>query len=170
MSDPSHTAAANRIATLAQSPVLLALRERLQNGVNAVLDEGIAIQQIPGPTFEESARSEYVQLRFMQLGLQNIEVDSLYNVYGLLPGTNPASSALLFAAHTDTVFERAAALDVTRNGNRISGPGLGDNSLGVAAVLALAGVLREEHLSADVWFVANSREEGMGNLGGIRAV
>ncbi|HLY25016.1 MAG TPA: M20/M25/M40 family metallo-hydrolase [Aggregatilineales bacterium] len=173
MNDPSYASATNstsNIGALAQSPALIALRERLQRSVSAVLDEAIAIQQIPAPTFEENARAEYVQRRFTQLGLLNIEVDSLYNVYGRLPGSNATQSALLIAAHTDTVFERNTALEVVRRDGRVYGPGLGDNSLGVAAVLALVAALREEHLPVDVWFVANSREEGMGNLGGIQAV
>jgi di/tripeptidase len=47
---------------------------------------------------------------------------------------------------------------------------LGDNSLGVAALLGLIDVLRDLRLPADIWFAADSREEGMGDLGGMRAV
>ncbi len=169
MNNP-YAAATNHIATLAQSPAMAALRQRLLDNANAVLDEALAIQQIPSPTFEEQERATYVQRRFTALGLQNVEMDTLYNVYGRLPGRDPALPALLVAAHTDTVFERTTPLAVTRKNVSIIGPGLGDNSMGVAAVLALAGLLRDEHLAADVWFVANSREEGLGDLGGIRAV
>jgi acetylornithine deacetylase/succinyl-diaminopimelate desuccinylase-like protein len=55
----------------------------------------------------------------------------------------------------------------------ICAPGIGDNSLGVAALLAAAEVFgspQVPRLPADLWFVANSREEGMGDLGGIKAV
>ena len=31
-------------------------------------------------------------------------------------------------------------------------------------------LLKHQHLPSDIWFVANSREEGMGDLGGMRAV
>ena len=52
---------------------------------------------------------------------------------------------------------------------RIYGPGIGDNSAGVAALLTLAELLTQ--LSAppvDIWLVANSGEEGLGDLRGIR--
>jgi acetylornithine deacetylase/succinyl-diaminopimelate desuccinylase-like protein len=76
---------------------------------------------------------------------------------------------IMISAHTDTVFDIGSALDIKRDGNRVYGPGVGDNSLGVAALLTLVDVLREQRLPADIWFVANSREEGLGDLGGMRA-
>src|SRR5262249_31490790 len=89
---------------------------------------------------------------------------------GCLPGTDRSLPAVLIAAHTDTVFAANTPLHIQRQGNRIYGPGLGDNSLGVAALLAIKDVLGAHELPADIWFVANSREEGMGDLGGMRAV
>src|SRR4051812_15414329 len=132
-----------------------------------VIDEAITIQQIPAPTFDEARRASYVQSRFQ--GLESVEVDELYNVYGVLPGVNRKLPAILVSAHTDTVFDAAAPLGIQRQNGRIYGPGLGDNSIGVAALLALVDVLRDQQMPTDIWFVANSREEGMGNLGGIRA-
>ncbi len=51
----------------------------------------------------------------------------------------------------------------------IEGPGIGDNSLGVAG---LFGLLWELHsaLPGDVWLVANVGEEGLGNLRGMAAL
>ena len=46
-----------------------------------------------------------------------------------------------------------------------------DNSVGVAGLLALAKVLRVRGIvpACDLWFVATTREEGLGDLGGMRA-
>ncbi len=147
---------------------MIAYRARLTEMLNRVIDEAIAIQQIPAPTFHEGQRAAYIRSRFA--GLDAVEVDALHNVYGCLRGVESTLPALLVAAHTDTVFEPDIPLTVHRNGSRIYGPGLGDNSLGVAALLAMVDILRDQPLPADVWFVANSREEGLGDLGGIRAV
>ena len=101
-----------------------------------------------------------------------MRLDEVYNVYGRWPGTDPARPALLVSAHTDTVFPLETDLTVRHDGVKIYGPGLGDNSLGVAALLALLTVFQTHGLrpAADLWLVANSREEGLGDLGGIRAV
>src|SRR5262249_97183 len=53
---------------------------------------------------------------------------------------------------------------------QVYGPGIGDNSLGVGALLIAAELLSAFQFPHDIWFVANTREEGMGDLGGIRAV
>jgi tripeptide aminopeptidase len=155
-------------AQLAATPAVEALRQRLITMVPLAIDEAIHVQQIPAPTFNESRRAQYVYSRFQ--GLEDREIDSLYNVYGRLPGKNPDLPAILVAAHTDTVFDADAPLTIRRENSRIYGPGLGDNSLGVASVLILSDLLRNQQFPADIWFVANSREEGMGDLGGIRAV
>ncbi|MCC7449822.1 MAG: M20/M25/M40 family metallo-hydrolase [Anaerolineae bacterium] len=157
----------NRVARLAADPSVAALRGKLITAVNRVIEEAMAIQQIPAPTFDEGQRAAYVANRFK--ALDSVEIDGLHNVYGRLPGLDCQRPALLIAAHTDTVFDRATPLDVRRDNGRIYGPGLGDNSLGVAALLAMVDVLRDQRLPVDVWFVANTREEGLGDLGGIRA-
>jgi acetylornithine deacetylase/succinyl-diaminopimelate desuccinylase-like protein len=156
------------IDRLAAEPRMIAYRARLTEMLSRVIDEAIVIQQIPAPTFHEGQRAAYIRSRFA--GLDAVEVDALHNVYGCLRGVESTLPALLVAAHTDTVFESDIPLTIHRNGSRIYGPGLGDNSLGVAALLAMVDVLHDQPLPADVWFVANSREEGLGDLGGMRAV
>ena len=79
---------------------------------------------------------------------------------------------LIVTAHLDTVFPHGYDLRVTREPELIHGPGLGDNSLGVAALFGLLWMLRERRLQlgGDVWFVANVCEEGLGDLRGMKAV
>lgn len=138
----------------------------------AVLEEAIAIQQIPSPTFHEIARASYVLSRFGERRLQDVHIDEVFNVYGRTAGTDPARPGLLISAHTDTVFGPDTTLTLARDGDRVCGPGLGDNSLGVAALLALADALEQVNFrpACDVWWVANTREEGLGDLGGMRSV
>ncbi len=135
------------------------------------VEQAIAIQQIPAPTFAEKRRAEFVAEAFRSLGLLQVEMDDFCNVYGLLPGRQRGAPAVLVAAHTDTVFPEATDLSVRREGGLIYGPGLGDNSIGVAGELALISALRQASITpgCDLWFVATSREEGLGDLGGMRA-
>jgi acetylornithine deacetylase/succinyl-diaminopimelate desuccinylase-like protein len=58
------------------------------------------------------------------------------------------------------------------NNDRIYGPGIADNALGVAGLIVLARALTKFKLStaADIWFVANVGEEGLGDLAGMRKV
>jgi len=72
----------------------------------------------------------------------------------------------------DTVFPLETDLRITRGPKLIHGPGLGDNSLGVAALFGVLWSLRERKISlrGDMWLVANVGEEGLGNLGGMKNV
>ncbi len=135
-----------------------------------VIEQGIRIQQIPGPTFEEEARARYVEEQFHTLGLLDVQIDRLHNVYGRLPGTQPNTPGVMVMAHTDTVFPANTPLDVQRNNGIIHGPGLGDNSIGVAGILGVAHMLQatQTQPACDLWIVATSREEGLGNLDGAR--
>ena len=136
-----------------------------------IIELGIAIQQIPAPTCAEAERAAWVEERMRAIGLADVERDELGNVYGRVTGVQP-QSALLVSAHTDTVFPPETDLRVRRLSNGLlCGPGIGDNSTGVAGLLTLAETLTQ--LAAppvDIWLVANSMEEGVGDLRGMRRV
>lgn len=138
--------------------------------IGRLMELAIAIQQIPAPTFEERERAEFVQARFLAEGLQDVTMDAAGNVLGRLPGGN--APPLIVSAHLDTVFPRETDLRLRREPNRIHGPGIGDNSIGVAALFGLLWMLRARgrRLAGDLWLAANTGEEGLGDLRGMKAV
>jgi acetylornithine deacetylase/succinyl-diaminopimelate desuccinylase-like protein len=75
----------------------------------------------------------------------------------------------MVSAHLDTVFPQGTDLSSRREKSWLYGPGIGDNSLGLAALLALAHKLATGTgaPARDVWFVANAGEEGLGDLQGM---
>ncbi|MBO9318325.1 MAG: M20/M25/M40 family metallo-hydrolase [Chloroflexus sp.] len=135
------------------------------------LATAIEIQQVPAPTFAERPRSVLVSQRMQALGLHDVEIDELGNVYGRRPGI-VERPALLISAHLDTVFPADTDLSIRYEGERVYGPGIGDNSVGVAGLLRLAEIYQRCDLpmQGDIWFVANVGEEGLGDLRGMRAV
>jgi len=139
---------------------------------NRTLDLAIQIQQIPAPTFSEGARGEFVRKLFIQEKLEDVSMDSLGNVYARLPGKQKKARALVVSAHLDTVFPAGTNLQIKQEAGRVFGPGIGDNSLGVAALFGILWLMRERktELKHDVWFVANVGEEGLGDLRGMRGV
>jgi acetylornithine deacetylase/succinyl-diaminopimelate desuccinylase-like protein len=148
-----------------------------EENLSTILDEAIAIQQIPAPTFSESERAAYIERRFLEVGLQDVGQDAIHNVFGKWPGTGSVDPVVI-SAHSDTVFPADTDLSVRfENGNKpgkkiVYGPGLADNALGVAGLVSIAQVLIESNLTtdADIWFVANVCEEGLGDLRGMRSV
>ena len=144
-----------------------------------VAELAVGIQQISAPTFAEYDRARAVHELLVAAGLEAELVqhaDVIPNVYARLPGEDSQLPALLISAHTDTVFPAATDLTVTRDeaAGRIAGPGIGDNSLAVAALVAVARALAAAgadrwRAPCDIYLVANAGEEGLGNLGGVRA-
>lgn len=133
------------------------------------LDESVRIQQIPAPTFAEETRACYVREQFARFGLADIDMDEQFNVYGRLRGV-ATTPGIMVMAHTDTVFPIETDLTVKPRDDLLYGPGLGDNSMGVAGMLALLKYLHDHALTpdCDLWFVATSCEEGLGDLKGVR--
>jgi len=139
--------------------------------IQRTIDLAIQVQQIPAPTFKERQRAEFVRERFNQAHLVDISVDAAGNVLGRLPGRNSAAPIIL-SAHLDTVFPEGTDLNVQQLPDQVRGPGIGDNSIGVAGLLGLIWALdeRQVKLDSDLWLVANVGEEGLGNLRGMREI
>lgn len=137
-----------------------------------VIDMAIAIQQIPAPTFAEERRARFLQRQFEEEKLCDVSMDELGNVYARLEGSGKNHKPLVISAHSDTVFPEDTKLTVRREAERVYGPGIGDNSLGVAGLFGLLWALRERgtRLPGDLWLVVNTCEEGLGDLRGMHAV
>jgi acetylornithine deacetylase/succinyl-diaminopimelate desuccinylase-like protein len=160
------------ISHIATLPTVQAALKAFEENLAQIVELAIAIQQIPAPTFAEATRANFIQQQFTAVGLQDVFQDELCNVYGRYPSTNPTHPPIIISAHNDTVFPADTDLTIRREGGLVYGPGIADNSTGVAGIITLAQTLRDFAfvLSADIWFVANVGEEGLGDLRGMRAV
>jgi len=140
--------------------------------LSSLIDLAIQIQQIPAPTFSEGLRGEFVRGLFVNEHLQDVSMDSHGNVYARLAGKQKKTKPLIISAHLDTVFPNSINLQVKKEAGKIVAPGIGDNSMGVAALFGILWSLRARkmELEHDVWFVANVGEEGLGDLCGMRGV
>jgi tripeptide aminopeptidase len=141
------------------------------NIVERVLDLAIQIQQIPAPTFDEARRAAFILDCFRREERVGVEMDEMGNVFARLPGRGVAPP-IVVSAHSDTVFPVTTELRVNRRSGRITGPGIGDNALGLAGLFGNLWALKEQRreLRSDLCLVANVGEEGLGDLRGMRAV
>ena len=128
----------------------------------------MTIQRIPSPTLDEHDRADYLRNEFSRAGLQEVQIDSAGNTLGRIGDS--AGPAILVSAHMDSIFARDAIRPAQRDGNRIKGPGIGDNALGLAALIGLARELPSLSLGLPVWLAGTVGEEGLGNLRGMRAL
>ncbi len=126
--------------------------------------------KVAAPPFGEAARGAWLADRFRELGLSDVQVDEVGNVFGVRPGGGSRFVAL--SAHIDTVFPAATPLNIRQQASRLYGPGVSDNGAGIAAMLAVASVCGSARISHALPFVfiGNVGEEGEGDLRGMRHV
>lgn len=131
----------------------------------------LELAQIAAPPFGEEARAAWLAERFGELGLEDVQKDGVGNVMGCLSGPGGAD-ILSISAHLDTVFPANTPLHIRRQGNRLYGPSVSDNSAGVAAMLAITAAFLLFNLPHDrsLLFIGNVGEEGEGNLRGMRHI
>lgn len=160
------------IYALSKRPAVQAILADILTRLEAILELAIAIQQVPAPTFAEEERADFIAGKFAEVGLVDVGQDGMANVFGRLPGRDTSLPPIIVSAHSDTVFPAGTDLTITRNKKTVHGPGIADNSMGVAGIIAVAQLLLEHGLTLapDVWFVSNVGEEGLGDLKGMRAV
>jgi tripeptide aminopeptidase len=146
--------------------------ERVRSAASDVLDlvvqRTIDICEVPAPTGSEHNRAAFVARLLAAQGYAP-ETDDIGNVYARRG--NRGGKLVMLAAHTDTVFPLPTDVTVHRENGRLRGAGVGDNSLGVAAMLGTLDVLDRLAIEtdADILVAATVGEEGLGNLRGIRA-
>jgi tripeptide aminopeptidase len=138
--------------------------------IKNVVDLACQFQQIPAPTFGEQHRADLLTWSFQSAGLTNIFRDEVGNVHAKYSGGD--QRPLVVSAHLDSVHPVGTPLSIERTTDRVTGPGVADNCLGLAALVGLATWLRAENvqLPGPVWFVGNVCEEGLGNLLGMTSI
>lgn len=144
--------------------------ERLKAVRETCLTDAVLLGEIPSPTFGEEERVRLALDRFRENGLDDPEIDEFGNASGTLPGTEGGAS-ILVTAHADSVFSADTPHVLNVGPDSITGPGIADNAIGLAAVVGLPRLL--EHLGVrlkdDLLLLANVRSLGRGNLEGARS-
>jgi acetylornithine deacetylase/succinyl-diaminopimelate desuccinylase-like protein len=135
------------------------------------LELQVRLCEIPAPPFHEAVRGQEVKRLFQELGLRDVRIDAAGNVIGVRAG-KAARPNLVFAAHLDTVFPEGTDVKVTREGNILKAPGIGDDCRGLAVMLAVIRAFNDARVETPgtITFVADVGEEGLGDLRGMKGL
>jgi tripeptide aminopeptidase len=168
------TAAAQQpsaIPSLMQDATVRAAIDAAKSSEPQTINDQIRFCEVPAPPFKEVARGELLKREFSQLGLQNVRVDRAGNVLGDRRGDS-LHPHLVLSAHLDTVFPEETNVTVTRRGQRLEGPGIGDNCRGLAVLVAVIRSMNQAGVRTPgtITFVADVGEEGLGDLRGMKAL
>src|SRR5271154_1278155 len=158
------------VARLAAAPEVRSAYNWLRTQEPQLAQWQMEMARIPAPPFGESARAAWLAERFREVGLDDVRIDDVGNVFGVHPGFGQRYVAL--SAHIDTVFPANTPLNIRQQGSRLYGPGVSDNGAGVAAMLGIASLLRTVRVrhALPFVFIGNVGEEGEGDLRGMRHI
>jgi acetylornithine deacetylase/succinyl-diaminopimelate desuccinylase-like protein len=133
------------------------------------VEDIIRLTEIPSPPFGEAARGAAYMDMLRAHGVEDVERDAVGNVMGLRRGTGNGGLVVV-AAHLDTVFPAGTDVRVRREGTKLFAPGVGDDTRGLAVLLAYIRALDAARIRtrADILFVGDVGEEGKGDLRGMR--
>jgi len=145
------------------------IAEKLKKYREVLLANLVMVGEIPAPTFQESRRIEFILNRFDEAGLTDSSIDDAGNGIGVLAGSD-SQSALLLNAHADTIFSEKTDHTMQVSSDSITGPGVADNAIGLAAMITLPYILEdlEIKLKNDLILLAGVKSLGRGNLEGMR--
>lgn len=135
------------------------------------LKEQLEMCEISAPSHQEEKRAGYCLKKFKEIGLSDVYMDEVYNVYGTIRG-NGSGPRLMLAAHTDTVFPIDTDLTVKKEGSRYYCPGINDDTRAVAELFTIARAMKKKQIcgEGDIVFCANVCEEGLGDLKGVKHI
>lgn len=157
------------IPQIIASPQFQAAVATLRRQHDRLVEEIVTLTEIPSPPFKEERRALAYEAMFREHGLEAVGRDAIGNVTGLRRG-RANGQMVVVAAHLDTVFPEGTDCTVRREGTKLFAPGVGDDTRGLAVLLAFiraldaAGIETEQ----DLLFVGDVGEEGKGDLRGVR--
>ena len=139
------------------------------------------LARIPAPSRNEGRRADFVFRWLQEAGAPegSLERDEAGNVLlRLANATRPKDDTcdlVVYAAHMDVVFPDTHPLPCREEDGRLYAPGVGDDTANLTGLLFAARWLlqhpeRLESLGYGILVVANTCEEGLGNLDGTREV
>lgn len=126
--------------------------------------------KIPAPSGLEDERAKYCLDFFKKLGVGVSYIDESKNAICALGPSD--GEKVLFAAHTDTVFPDMEPLPFSEDEKNMYCPGVGDDTACLAVLMSCAKFLAKKGTAFNrrIIFAANSCEEGLGNLKGMRQI
>ena len=151
----------------------MALTEKMAAYAENVREEVVQLLRdmcrIPAPSNHEEKRAEFCKNWFEKNGFTNVSIDSALNVIAPV-NDDGINDLMVVMAHTDTVFPDLEPLPFEEKDGYIYCPGSGDDTANLAVLMVCARFFKDNCPLTDsgILFVANSGEEGLGNLKGTR--
>jgi acetylornithine deacetylase/succinyl-diaminopimelate desuccinylase-like protein len=148
--------------------------ERIKSLKDIIITNIVLIGQTPAPTFKEKRRSKIFMERLAEFQVDECTTDGYRNPIGIIRGKSSGTKPPIFViAHLDTFykfFDKDLVFNYAIKEDKITGPGILDNSVGVGVMISLPAILKALDLQfeSDIVLAGTIQSIGKGNLRGVR--
>jgi acetylornithine deacetylase/succinyl-diaminopimelate desuccinylase-like protein len=158
-----------RVRRVIESPAFRIAAATLAREHDRTVGDIVTLTETESPPFKEKNRAERWMAMAREHGLEGVEIDAEGNVTGIRRGIGNGR-LICVAAHLDTVFPEGTNVTVRREGTKLFAPGIGDDTRSLSVLLAWLRAMDAAAIEtrADILFVADVGEEGLGDLRGVR--
>ena len=134
-------------------------------------DMTLELAQVPAPSNKEEKRARWVKNWLDGIGATDSYIDSALNV--VLPlNCDGCDEIVVVMAHMDVVFPDETPLPLEVRDGKVYCPGICDDTANLTTLLLIVKYIMENNLKPQtgLLIVANTGEEGLGNLKGSRQI
>lgn len=158
-----------QVAQLMNHPAVRSALDHIVETDDQTMDDLMTLTEIPAPPFMEDERSAAFLQMMIDLGVDSAWTDEVGNAIGLRRGSG-TGEVLAIAGHLDTVFPPETDVTIRVSGDTLFAPGIADDTRGLATVLAVLRAMNDADIrtEADILFIGNVGEEGLGDLRGVK--
>ncbi|MET0244675.1 MAG: M20/M25/M40 family metallo-hydrolase [Flavitalea sp.] len=159
------------IRSLSEKPVIKSAFRIIMDLEPQTHNDLITLNEIPAPPFKEDKRAAKFIEMMRTIGADSIWTDKAGNVLALVKGKSGKKTVML-EAHLDTVFPEGTDVTVKKSGDTLRAPGIGDDTRGLAVLLAVMKAMKQANIKtdADIVFGGIVGEEGLGDLRGVKQI
>lgn len=155
----------------------LAKAKKVQTAFNFITEQEdqtmkdlVTLTEVLAPPFGEDKRGKVFASMLSEAGIDSIWTDDVGNVIGLRKGTSGESGYVGVDAHLDVVFPEGTDVTVTKVGDTLKAPGIGDDTRGLAMLISMLKAMNKAEINTekDLLIVGTVGEEGLGDLRGMK--
>lgn len=145
--------------------------EFIESNKDEAIELLMTLGRIPAPSHHEDKRAAFCKKWFENEGCNEVWIDEAKNVVCKF-NCDRYDDITVFMAHMDIVFDDTDELPMTREGNILRAPGIGDDTANLVNLMMGTRFLiqNKEKLHTGIMIVANTCEEGLGNLKGCKEI
>ena len=153
----------------------MALTEKMEKYLASSHEEAKDIVRelcrIPAPTYHEENRAKWCKTWLRKAGAGKVSIDEVFNVICEYNVTKD-NDVVVFMAHLDTVFPDFEPMPFEEKDGLFYSPGVTDDTANLASLLVAFRYLLRNNVKTEcgIVLVADSCEEGLGNLKGCRRI